>query len=123
MPNYNAQNPPYAIYPGDVVYPFNGESPTAPQASQQYAIAGAYDGAAGGPSELRLDISYASSPTSVSVEIQSAVVDEETAYFTEYTSTNKAGESVKLSNFRGRFVRVLLESQSSGGAITVRLER
>lgn len=123
MPNFNAQKPPYAIYPGDVVYPFNAESPTAPQASQQYAVAGAYDGAAGGPSELRLDISYASAPTAVSVEIQSAVDDADGDYFTEYTSTNTAGESVKLTGFRGRFVRVLVSSQTGGGAITVRLER
>ena len=123
MPNYNAQNPPYAIYPGDVVYPFNGETPAAPQASQQYAASGAYDGAAGGASELRFDISYAAAPTAVSVEIQSAVDDADANYFTEYTSTNVAGESVKLTSFRGRFVRVLLASQTGGGAITVRLER
>ncbi len=123
MPNYNTQNPPYAIYPGDVVYPFNAETPTAPQASQQYAIGESYDGAAGGPSELRLDISYASAPTAVSVEVQSAVDDANGNYFTEYTSSNTAGESVKLTNFRGRFVRVLLNSQTGGGAITVRLQR
>jgi hypothetical protein len=123
MPNYNTQNPPYAVYPGDVVYPFNQESPAAGQASQQYAVAGAYDGAAGGPSVVRFDISYATAPTAVSVEIQSAVNDADTDYFTEYTSTNTAGESVKLSNFRGRFVRAKLASQTGGGAITVTLER
>lgn len=123
MPNYNAQNPPYAVYPGDVVYPFNGESPAPPQASQQYAVAGAYDGAAGGPSELRVDINYASTPTDVSLEIQSAVDDADGDYFTEYTSSNTAGESVKLTGFRGRFVRVVLKSQTGGGAVTVRLQR
>lgn len=123
MPNYNAQKPPHAVYPGDVVYPFNGESPAAPQASQQYAVAGPYDGAAGGASELRVDIQYASAPTAVSVEIQSAVDDAAGNYFTEYTSTNTVGESVKLTGFRGRFVRVLVASQTGGGAITVRLER
>ena len=123
MPNYGAQNPPYAVYPGDVVYPFNDETPAGGQASQQYAIAGAYDGAAGGPSVVRLDISYASAPSAVSVEIQSAVDDADANYFPEYTSTNTAGESVKLTNFRGRFVRVKLASQNGGGAVTVRLER
>ena len=123
MADYNTQNPPYAVYPGDVAYPFNGETPAAGQASQQYAIAGAYDGAAGGGSVVRFDISYASAPTAVSVEIQSAVDDADANYFTEYTSTNTAGESVKLTNFRGRFVRAKLVSQTAGGAITVRLER
>lgn len=123
MPNYNTQNPPYSIYPGDVAYAFDAESPAPPQASQQYAVAGAYDGAAGGASELRADIRYASSPTAVSVEIQSAVDDADEDYFTEYTSTNVNGESVKLSNFRGRFVRARLVSQTGGGAVTVRLER
>lgn len=123
MPNYESQNPPFAVYPGDVVYPFNAETPAPPQASQQYAVAGAYDGAAGGASELRADISYASAPTAVSLEIQSAVDDADADYFTEYTSTNVNGESVKLSNFRGRFVRAKLVSQTGGGAITVRLER
>jgi len=123
MSNYNSQNPPYAVYPGDVVYPFKDETPAAGQASQQFALAGAYDGAAGGPSVARFDISYASAPTSVSVEIQSAVDDADANYFTEYTSTNTAGESVKLTNFRGRFVRAKIASQSGGGAVTVRLER
>ena len=123
MPNYNSQNPPYAIYPGDVAYPFNAETPTPAQASQQYAIANPYDGAAGGASELRADISYVSAPTAVSVDVQSAVDDADSNYVTEYTSNNVNGESVKLTNFRGRFVRVLLQSQTGGGAITVRLER
>lgn len=123
MPSYNKQNPPLAVYPGDVVYPFSAESPAAPQASQQYAVGQAYDGAAGGPEVLRFDISYAAAPTAVSVEIQSAVDDADANYVTEYTSTNVNGESVKLTNFRGRFVRVLLASQTGGGATTVRLER
>lgn len=27
MPNYNAQNPPYSIFPGDVALAFNNEAP------------------------------------------------------------------------------------------------
>lgn len=123
MPAYNTQTPPPALYPGDVAYPFNGETPAAGTASQQYAIAQPFDGAAGGPAVLRVDISYASAPSAVAVAIQSAADDADAAYFTEYTSTNTAGESVKLTNFRGRFVRVRLVSQTGGGAITVRLER
>ncbi len=35
MPNYNAQVPPYSIFPGDVALAFNSEAPAAGQASQQ----------------------------------------------------------------------------------------
>lgn len=123
MPNYNAQNPPNSIFPGDVVRPFDGETPAAPQASQQYALADAWGASSGQGQDLRVDISYAAAPTAVSVQIQTAIDDVEGDYFTEYTSTNVAGESVKLTDLRARFVRVLLESQTGGGAITVRLAR
>jgi len=38
MPNYNAQNPPYSIFPGDVALAFNSEAPAAGQSSQQFAL-------------------------------------------------------------------------------------
>ena len=38
MPNYNAQTPPYSIFPGDVALAFNSEAPGAGQASQQFAL-------------------------------------------------------------------------------------
>ena len=38
MPNYNTQNPPYSIFPGDVAFAFNSEAPAAGQASQQFAL-------------------------------------------------------------------------------------
>jgi len=38
MPNYNTQNPPYSIFPGDVALAFNSEAPPAGQASQQFAL-------------------------------------------------------------------------------------
>jgi hypothetical protein len=123
MPAYNTQTPPPALYPGDAAYAFQAETPAAGTASQQFAVAQPYDGAAGGPAVLRVDISYAAAPSAVAVAIQSAADDADAAYFTEYTSTSTAGESVKLTNFRGRFVRVKLVSQTGGGAITVRLVR
>src|SRR5579884_1297886 len=105
MPAYNTQTPPPALYPGDAAYAFQAETPAA------------------GTAVLRVDISYAAAPSAVAVAIQSAADDADAAYFTEYTSTSTAGESVKLTNFRGRFVRVKLVSQTGGGAITVRLVR
>jgi hypothetical protein len=38
MPNYNAQVPPYSIFPGDVALAFNAEAPAAGQASEQFAL-------------------------------------------------------------------------------------
>jgi hypothetical protein len=46
MPNYNAQVPPYSIFPGDVALAFNSEAPAAGQASQQFALP-SYAGFAG----------------------------------------------------------------------------
>jgi hypothetical protein len=43
MPNYNAQVPPYSIFPGDVALAFNAEAPAAGQASQQFARPGYQD--------------------------------------------------------------------------------
>jgi len=117
MPNYNAQNPPFALYPGDVVYAFNAESPAPPQASQQYAFAKPYG--LGDPAALGVDIRYASAPTSVQVDIQVAIDDADANYNTVYSSTKTAGEHVNVVNLKGRFVRARLVSQSGGGAVTV----
>lgn len=123
MPNYNAQNPPNSIIPGDSIFLFDVESPTPPQASQQVALAGPYDGAAGTPQDIRVDITYASAPSAVSVLVQSAIDDADANYVTEYTSTNVNGESVKLTALKARFLRVKLESQTGGGAITAEVLR
>jgi hypothetical protein len=100
-----------------------GEAPAPPQAGQQFALAQAYDGAAGGDAEVRVDLSYVSAPASVSVLIQRAIDDADGSYITEYTSTNTAGESVKLTALRARFLRVKLSAQSGGGALFARVER
>ncbi|HVB35375.1 MAG TPA: hypothetical protein VNJ52_13525 [Patescibacteria group bacterium] len=123
MPNYNAQDPPNSIYPGVAIYLFDAETPTPPQASQQVALAGAYDGAAGTPQDVRVDITYASAPSAVSVEVQTSIDDADANYVTEYTSSNTAGESVKLSALKARFLRVKLSSQTGGGAITAEVLR
>jgi hypothetical protein len=123
MPNYNCQIPPVAIYPGDTVYAFRMESPSTPQASQQFAIAQCYDGTAGAPAEIRVDIHYETAPTSVSIVVQSAVDDDDLLYCTEYVSTSTTGEMVRIPTFRGRFLRITLQDQAGGGALTVRVQR
>ncbi len=120
MPNYSNNFPPFAIYPGDSVTLFNGETPVPPQASQQAAIGNVYGSDDAGVS---VTIKYAAAPASVSLNLQMADVDNDAAYFTVYNSTNTAGESVNLNVQRHKFIRVQLAAQSGGGAITVTVNR
>ena len=119
MPNYNAQNPPFAVYPGDVVFPFNGESPATPQASQQFALAPTGGAAGPGGRVVAWQISFASAPASVSLALQAADVDADANYQNLDSSTNTSGERRQVTNVQARFLRVRLVSQSGGGAITV----
>lgn len=120
MPNYNAQNPPWSAAPGDVVFPFNAESPAPPQASQQYALGPTVGGTGPGGRTIAWQTSFASAPTAVSVVLQAADVDVDANYATIDTSTATAGER-RQAQVQARFVRVKLVSQTGGGAITVSL--
>ena len=62
MPNYNAQVPPYSIFPGDVALAFNAEAPAAGQASQQFALP-SYAGFPENGRTIRWQISFATAPT------------------------------------------------------------
>jgi hypothetical protein len=121
MPNYNAQNPPFAVYPGDVVFPFNAESPAPPQASQQFALGPTVGGSGPGGRVVVWQISFASAPGAVNAVLQAADVDADPNYQNLDTSTNTAGERRQVANVQARFLRVRLVSQTSGGAITVSL--
>jgi hypothetical protein len=55
MPNYNSQVPPFTLYPGDTGLAFNSENPSAPQASQQFAMG----------------VPYGTVPASISLELSS----------------------------------------------------
>ena len=121
MPNYNAQNPPFAVYPGDVVFPFNSESPAAPQASQQFALAPTVGGTGPGGRVVAWQTSFASSPGAVNAVLQAADVDADANYQNLDSSTNTAGERRQVTNVQAKFLRVKLVSQTGGGAITVSL--
>ena len=117
MPNYNADTP-HAIFPGDVVLPFNAESPAPPQSSQQFALP-AFTGAHPDQGrQISWQTSFASAPTAVSVVLQAADVDADVNYAVVDTSTLAAGERRQVL-VRARFVRARLASQTAGGAITV----
>ncbi len=117
MPNYNADTP-HTIYPGDVVTPFNAETPTPPQASQQFALP-AFTGAhVEQGRQVSWQTSFASAPTAVNAVLQAADQDADANYATVDTSTQTAGERRQIL-VRAKFVRAKLVSQTAGGAITV----
>jgi len=117
MPNYQNTSPPLALFPGDVGFSFNSESPTPPQAGAQMAIARPYG--VDDPSSVGVDISFAVAPTAVQVDIQTSIDDVDANYNTVYSSTKTGGEHVNIVNLKGRFVRARLVSQTGGGAVTV----
>lgn len=121
MPNYIATQPPLALYPGDVAFPFNAETPAAPQASQQFAL-GFYQGATAEQGRTVVwQTSFAAAPTAVNLTLQAAQVDADAEYQTIDTSTAIAGERRSVPGVNAKFLRVRLNSQTGGGALTVRL--
>ncbi len=116
MPNYNAQVPPYAIFPGDTALAFNAESPAVGQASQQFALGRPYG--VDDPWAIGVDISYASAPTSVQLDIQTSIDDVDANYQSVFSSTKTGGEHVNATGLKGRFVRAKLVAKSGGGAVT-----
>jgi hypothetical protein len=79
MPNYNAQNPPYSILPGDVALSSNNEAPAAGQASQQFALPG-YAGFPENGRAIGWQISFAMAPTVVNIQLQTAINDVDAQY-------------------------------------------
>jgi len=118
MPNYSTTAAPFTIYPGDVVFAFNAESPAPPQSSIQFALP-AFTGAASETGRnISWQTSFASAPTAVNAVLQAADQDADANYATVDTSTNVNGERRQIL-VRARFLRARLVSQSGGGAITV----
>jgi len=121
MPNYSNSFPPFAIYPGDSVSVFNNENPTPPQASQQVAIGNVYGEDDVGISVL---LSYpGGNPTSVTVNVQMADTDVDSAYVTVASSSLNTGDSLNLNVQRHKFVRVQKAAQTGVGAMTAVISR
>ena len=74
MPNYNTQNPPYSIFPGDVALAFNNEAPTSGQASQQFALP-SYAGFPDNGRTIRWQVSCATAASAVTIQLQTAMND------------------------------------------------
>jgi hypothetical protein len=120
MPNYNTQNPPYSIFPGDVALAFNAEAPAAGQASQQFALP-SYAGFPENGRTLRWQTSFTSAPTSINVALQTALSDVDAQYQTIDSSTVTAGEARSVSGVRANFVRAKVTAISGGSGVTVQL--
>jgi hypothetical protein len=120
MPNYNAQVPPYSIFPGDVALAFNSESPSAGQASQQFALP-SYAGFPENGRTIRWQTIYGTAPSAVSVVLQTALTDADAQYATIDTSTVTAGESRSVSGVRANFVRAKVSSITGGSGVTVQV--
>ena len=120
MPNYNAQVPPYSIFPGDVALAFNSEGPGAGQASQQFALP-SYAGFPENGRTLRWQTIFGSAPSAVSVTLQTAMNDSDTQYTTIDTSTATTGEARTVTGVRGNFVRAKVSSITGGSGVTVQV--
>ena len=120
MPNYNAQNPPYAMFPGDVVFAFNSESPAAGQASQQFSLP-VYSGQADQGRTVRWQTLYGSAPTAIAIALQVSLQDVDAQYQTVDTSTNTAGESRSVSGINAPFIRAKVTAITGGSGVTVQI--
>jgi hypothetical protein len=120
MPNYNAQVPPYAVNPGDVALAFNNESPAGGQASQQVALP-SYSGFPENGRTIRWQTIYGSSPSAVSIVLQTAMSDVDAQYTTVDTSSATGGEARTVSSVRGNFLRAKVSSITGGSGVTVQI--
>lgn len=120
MPNYNAQNPPNSVYPGDVAFAFNAEAPAAGHASQQFALP-SYFGFPENGRTIRWQTIFGTAPTSVSMVLQTAMIDSDAQYTTVDTSTVTTGEARTVAGVRGKFVRAKVSAITGGSGVTVQL--
>ena len=125
MPNYNTQVPPYSIFPGDVALAFNAEAPAAGQASQQFALP-SYAGFPENGRTIRWQISFATAPTSVNIQLQTAINDVDAQYAVptgaaKMSSTLTAGDNLVSTGIRANFVRAKVIAISGGTGVTVQI--
>jgi hypothetical protein len=120
MPNYNAQVPPYSIFPGDVALVFNSESPSAGQASQQFALPN-YAGFPENGRTIRWQTIFGTAPSAVNVALQTAMVDSDAEYTPIDTSTATAGEARTVTGVRANFVRAKVTSITGGSGVVVQV--
>ena len=125
MPNYNTQVRPYSIFPGDVALAFNAEAPAAGQASQQFALP-SYAGFPENGRTIRWQISFATAPTSVNIQLQTAINHVDAQYAVPTGSANMSsalpsGDNLVATGVRANFVRAKVITISGGTGVTVQI--
>lgn len=129
MPNYGSAiyQTAVALNPGDSNYFFNGESPTAPQASQEFALPPRpfTTGAA-----ISVELTFSGVPGVFSFQIQEADTDTANDFITPASSAYTI-ESVNANNIArvdliptgGKFVRGYLASLANSVTVTAKITR
>ena len=120
MPSYNTQVPPYSIFPGDVALAFNSEAPSAGTSSQQFALP-SYAGFPENGRTIRWQTLFGTSPSAISVTLQTAMNDSDAQYTTIDTSTSTAGEARTVTGVRANFIRAKVSSITGGSGVTVQV--
>jgi hypothetical protein len=125
MPNYNTQDPPYSIFPGDVALAFNNEAPGAGQASQQYALP-SYAGFPENGRAIRWLTSFATAPSAASIQLQTAINDVDAQYAVPTGAANMssnltAGDNLLATGVRANFARAKVVSITGGSGVTVQI--
>jgi hypothetical protein len=115
MPNYSAQVPPYAIFPGDVALAFNGESPAAGQASQQFTLP-SYASFPENGRAIRWQTIFGAASSAVSIVLQTAMIDSDAQYAAIDTSAATTGEARTVTG-----VRAKVSSITGGSGVIVQI--
>src|SRR6202161_3430015 len=123
MPYYNAQHPPYSIFPDDVALAFTREAPPTGQASQQFALP-SYAGFPENGRTIRWQVSFATAPRAVTIQLQRAINDVDAQYAippgaANMTTSLTAGDNLVASGVRANFVRAKVTTITSGSGVNV----
>jgi hypothetical protein len=124
MPNYNAPNPLYSLFPGDVGLAFNAESSSVGQASPQVALP-SYAGFPENGRTIRWQTSYTTAPTSLQIPLQKEITDVDAQYSAlssgAQNSTTTTGDSLTVTGVRGNFIRAKVIAISGGSGVAVQI--
>jgi hypothetical protein len=125
MPNYNAQVPPHSIFPGDVALAFKNEAPAAGQVSQQFALP-SYAGFPENGRTIRWPIGFATGPTSVNIQLQTAINDVDAQYAVPTGAANMSsalttGDNLVATGVRANFVRAKMIAIPGGTGVTLQI--
>ena len=110
MPAYGTHAP-FVLFAGQIVKPFDAESPGNGTASQSFALQPNI-------AEISVSVYYASAPSAADYKIEVADEDVDARYKQIAQSTDVNGEEFSITT-AARFIRAKKTSQTGGGAVTV----